>query len=97
MTQLKTRDGLEIIHIFPNENKIIVDHEDYPLTLNKDTPDVTARNAECSDCFTVIYVAINGRVFVQPGVLFYEMNEAFIELSLQAYEAGTSVDYIAVK
>ena len=45
---------------------------------------------------TVEYHALNGRVFTQSGVLWYEMTEAFNELSRRAYKYDTSVDYVVV-
>lgn len=45
---------------------------------------------------TVEYHAANGMVFELDGVKWYEMQEAFNELSRQAYEAGTYVNYVIV-
>jgi hypothetical protein len=93
---LKTRDGQEIVRIFPVNNKIFVrDHDGLPVVLNEDTMDKTAVMSIPSR-LTVMYIALNGQVFVQPNVLFYEMQEAFNELSRQAYEAGTSLNWIHV-
>lgn len=93
---LKTRDGQEIIFVLPTINKIVVESSnDLPVTYDKDTPDKTAVMSIPSRC-TVTYIAIDGQVFVQPNVLFYEMQEALNELSRQAYEAGTSLNWIQI-
>lgn len=99
MTVLKTRDGDEIVMIHPSKNKIVVRRLSYPnptnRVLDKDTMDKTAVMS-ISSRLTVTYVALNGQVFVKPNVLFYEMQEALNELSRQAYEADTSVNWIQI-
>lgn len=55
----------------------------------------TAKDGNLST-LTVEYHALNGRVFIQSGVQWYEMSEAFSELSRRAYKYDTSVDYVIV-
>jgi len=45
---------------------------------------------------TVTYHAENGMTFTLSNVNWYEMQEAFNELSRQAYENGTSVKFVVV-
>ena len=93
---LKTRDGQQIVHVFNTLNKVVVrDSNGFNVNVDKDTMDKTAVMSIQSR-LTVTYVALNGQVFVQPNVLFYEMQEALNELSRQAYEAGTSISYIHI-
>ena len=49
------------------------------------------------DKWTVEYHAKNGQVFTQENVVWYQMQEAFNELSRQAYLAGTEAEYVLVK
>lgn len=45
---------------------------------------------------TVEYYAKNGQVFTLTNVKWYEMQEAFNELSRLAYENDTEVDWVKV-
>lgn len=47
--------------------------------------------------WTVEYHAKDGQVFTETDVKWYKMQEAFNELSRQAYEAGTEAEYVIVK
>lgn len=47
--------------------------------------------------WTVKYFAKDGQVFTLTDVKWYEMQEAFNELSRQAYEAGTECGHVEVR
>lgn len=44
---------------------------------------------------TVRYFAKDGQMFSEAA-LYYEVQETLMELSRQAYEAGTSLDFIVI-
>lgn len=53
-------------------------------------------DAKNADTVTVRYTAENGTIFRKYNVKWYEMSEAFSELSRRAYEEGTSVHHVIV-
>ena len=49
------------------------------------------------DTWTVYYYAVNGDVYTRTNVKFYEMQEALMDLSREAYENGTYAQSILMK
>ncbi len=60
-------------------------------TMNK----IVDENKE-ENTLTVRYTAMDGTIFRKFNVKWYEMSEAFSELSRRAYEHGTEVHHVIV-
>lgn len=49
------------------------------------------------ETWTVLYHANNGETYKRKGVLFYEVQDALMDLSREAYEKGTYAERIEMR